>query len=440
MTKALTYCMLAAMLATMTLGSGARAAEHGAAHEAAAKDETKAKSEEGGHGAAAEAKAEEHGDDSKADTERPEAARLWPETPAVATEHQPYVLVRTLRSVQDQIAQGSQTAHEFQKTFMRDIGLQFLALPPAVWDDVRNVRAAAYFVLSGGDPRVVRIVSDHEGMPNFIDRRVLRGALAHGEGRTTDAKALLGKVDARSLDPALGGMVALIQGTLHAKSDAQKAIAFFDDARLLAPGTLIEESALRQEILLLAKEGDTERFDILSSQYSRRFSKSLFASTFRRQFIAGFARQSYKGTSEWISRTEAQLQKVPDGERLGMYLAIAEEATKGGHFEIAKFATSHAMKLAQPGTRELSRANLYGGAILVATDDYDEGLNRLAAVEEAQLGASDQEIYDSALLVSRRVRKWPAVPQDNSDPMLETVTRAQQLISQADTLLGGGSQ
>jgi chemotaxis protein MotC len=417
----------------ITVSFPARAAEHGEAHDAAAKDE-------GEKGSGEEAKGEGHGEQSKGgEAEKPKVA-FWPETPAVELERQPYVLMRSLRSVQDQVAQGSPTAHQFQKNFLRDLGIQFLALPPAVWSDLRNVRAAAYLVLSGGDPRVARAVSDYENMPDFIDRRLLRGALAYGEGRSTDAKALLENVDARSLDPALGGMLALIQGTLFAKTDAKKAIAYFDDARLLAPGTLIEESALRQEILLLAKEGDTQRFDVLSDQYSRRFSKSLFASTFRRQFIAGFARQSYKSMSEWISRTEAQLQKVPEGERIGMYLAIAEEAAKGGHFDIGRFAAGNALKLAMPGSREFSRANLYEGAILVATDDYDDGLNRLAAVDETQLGASDREIYDSALLVSRRVRQWPAAPQDSSEPIPDSVTRAQQLVSQADTLLGGGSQ
>ena len=443
-------------LLAATASSGVRAAEHGEAHDAAAEDESHVKADEGektheeapkaedgekaqAGEATAEGSEKAHGEEAKSEPEKPAVVALWPETPAVEQERQPYVLMRSLRSVQDQVAHGSTAAHQFQKNFMRDLGIQLIALPPAVWDDVRNVRAAAYFVLSGGDPRVLRLVTDRD-MPDFIDRRILRGAFAYGEGRSTDAKALLEKTDARSLDPALGGMLSLIQGVLYAKSDPKKAIAYFDDARLLSPGTLVEESALRQEILLIAKEGDTARFDLLSDQYSRRFSKSLFASTFRRQFVAGFARQSYKGMSDWISRTETELQKMPEEERLGMYLAIAEEATKGGHFEIAKFASDNALKLAVAGTKERSRAGLYDGAVLIATDDYDQGLARLAEVDESQLGASDREIYDAALLVSRRVRQWPAAPVENSDPMPESVTRAQQLISQADTLLGGGTQ
>ena len=46
--------------------------------------------------------------------------------------------------------------------------------------------------------------------------------------------------EARNLDPALSGIVALIQGTLSSKKDPQKAIRLFDEARLLSPGTLVE--------------------------------------------------------------------------------------------------------------------------------------------------------------------------------------------------------
>ena len=48
------------------------------------------------------------------------------ETPAVETAQQPYVLMRSLRSVQDQVAQGSAAAHQFQKNFMRDLGIQLI--------------------------------------------------------------------------------------------------------------------------------------------------------------------------------------------------------------------------------------------------------------------------------------------------------------------------
>lgn len=368
--------------------------------------------------------------------EEPAPPRLWPEMPVVEADRQPYMLIRSLRAVQDEVASGSVAAHERQRQIMRDLGARMTALPVAVWDDVRNVRAAIFFVLSGGNPAVLNAVIARPRTP-FVERRALKGAQAYGEGRVLDALGLLQKLEARNLDPLLGGIVALIQGTLIAKKDPKKASLFLDEARLLSPGTLIEESALRQQILLLAREGEVERFDLLTSQYSRRFPNSLFARSFRRQFFAGVARQNFKRASEWISRTETELMKVSAAERVGLYLAIAEEATKGGNIDIARFAAGKARELSQAGSRSFQRAQLFEGAALAATSDFEQGAALLNNVDAAKVAASDLEIRDAALAVAGAVGKWPAVPAAIEDAEPESVGRARDLLAKVDSLLGG---
>ncbi|MBN8910857.1 MAG: hypothetical protein J0H65_02130 [Rhizobiales bacterium] len=395
---------------------------------AAAADHADVPHEAAGEGAAAT----QEGD------ETPPAPRLWPEVSAVDIEKQPYMLIRALRAVQDQVAAGSASAHERQRQMMRDVGTQLTELPVAVWDDVRNVRAAIFFVLSGGNPVVLKPILDRPKTP-YIERRALRGALAYGEGRVVDALGLLSKLGARKLDPLLGGIVALIQGTLASRKDPVKAIAFFDEARLLSPGTLIEEAALRQEILLLAREGELERFDLLTAQYDRRFPRSLFAQSFRRQFFAGVAKQDFKRASDWISRTETELMRVPATERVGLYLAIAEEATKGGNIDIARFAAGKARELSRADSRTYQRAVLFEGAALVATEDFGQGVDMLNKVDPTKLAITDREIRDSALSVAGAVGKWPAPPEhlDAAEP--QAVERAQSLLTKIDTLLGGTS-
>lgn len=426
------------LLGLVFLSADAGGAVAAGDHSESAKAESTAPPEgaEAGHGEATEnAKAGEGGETEG----EPPPEPLWPETPAVEADKQPYVLVRTLRTVQDEVASGSTTAHELQRKLLRDFGEQIRDLPVGVWDDVRNVRAVIFFVLSGGDPAVLKTVIGRKKTP-FIERRLLKGALAYGESRLVDALSMLHKIEARKLDPLLGGMVALIQGTLIGKKDIKKAIDFFDEARLLAPGTLIEESALRQQILLLAREGEVERFDVLASQYSRRFPNSLFARNFRRQFFAGVARQNYKRASEWVSRTESELMKVPAAERVGLYLSIAEEATKGGNIDIAKFAAGKAREFSQPGSRAVERAKLFEGASLVATDEFERGVELLNEVDVAKLGASDREVRDSALAVARSVGKWPEAPAKLDEAPPEAVGRAQTLLSKVDSLLEGVPQ
>ncbi|AHB47780.1 chemotaxis protein MotC [Hyphomicrobium nitrativorans NL23] len=378
--------------------------------------------------------------DGEPDAEGAEAAAavvpLWPELPAVEADQQPYVLIRALRSVQDEVAVGSTTAHEQQRQILRDLGSQLRGLPVQVWDDVRNVRAAVFFALSGGDPAVLKIVIGRTKTP-YVERRLLRGALAYGEGRQRDALGLLHPIKARDLDPVLGGMVALIQGTLLARTNSKDAIQRLDEARLLAPGTLIEESALRQEILLVAREGEIERFDVLTDQYSRRFPNSLFAQSFRRQFFAGVARQDFKRASEWISRTQTELMKVPAGERVGLYLAIAQEATKGGNLDIAKFAAGKARELSHAGSRQMARALLYEGAARVATDEFETGVALLREVDLTALDAADREVHAAALAVSRSVGAWPEAGEEPDAEVPSSVSNAQTLLSDIDTLLGG---
>lgn len=390
------------------------------------------------HAEAPQGAASEPAAATEAGDETPAPPPLWPEVSVVEADKQPFMLIRALRSVQDEVASGSVSAHERQRQMMREIGTQMTDLPVAVWDDVRNVRAAIFFVLSGGNPVVLRPIAERPKTP-YIERRALRGALAYGEGRVVDALGLLSKLEARKLDPLLGGIVALIQGTLASRKNPVKAIAYFDEARLLSPGTLIEEAALRQEILLLAREGELERFDLLTAQYGRRFPNSLFAHSFRRQFFAGVAKQNFKRASEWISRTETELMRVPPEERVGLYLAIAEEATKNGNVDIARYAAGKARELSRADSRSFQRATLFEGAALAATENFGQSLDLLNKVDPTQLPVPDREIRDSALAVASAVGRWPSPPDKLDEPAPEAVSRAQALLTKVDLLLGGST-
>src|SRR5208337_5212645 len=63
-----------------------------------------------------------------------------------------------------------------------------------------------------------------------------------------------------------------------------------DLSRLLAPGGLVEEAALRREITLLAEAKDVRRVAMLTRQYSTRFAASLYAADFFRELAGAIAR------------------------------------------------------------------------------------------------------------------------------------------------------
>jgi chemotaxis protein MotC len=374
--------------------------------------------------------------------EKVEVPMALPPLPVYTAEEvakQPFGLVRTLQAVQDQVALGSASGHAFQRRFIAQLNEELRNQPPAAWDDPRNARAAVIFVLSGGDPRIVSNLLSRSTPPP-IDDRLLKAALAFGEGRMEDAVQFFDAIEVRTLDPSMAGLSALIHATIVAKKDPKKAILLFDDARLLAPGTLVEEAALRQEILTVAREGYLAKFDMLSSQYARRFPTSIYASNFRKQFFAGVARQDFKGTSEWISRTEAELMNLAPEDRGGAYLTIAEEATLGGNVVIGRFAAGKASQLSVSGSAERERARLYEGAALILTDDLEQGVETLKGVDRQRLRASDRDILDEALAMAGRVRKWPDAAIEGDKPVPPSIARANDLMTQVDTLLEGSSQ
>ena len=168
---------------------------------------------------------------------------------------EPFELVRSLQAVQDGIARGDAAAHAGHIALIRQIGDRLLAADATVWSNPQNGQAVIIYLLSGGAPQLVRKLPRDK---INVDKALFDGALAYVEGRQDEAKDLLKDVKPRTISSGLGGQVALVQGALFARSEATLAIERLDDARLLLPGTLVEEAALRREILLV---GQAEDFD-----------------------------------------------------------------------------------------------------------------------------------------------------------------------------------
>jgi chemotaxis protein MotC len=327
---------------------------------------------------------------------------------------QPFELVRSLRSVQDEIARGSATAHTLQRTLIREIGERFLQSDPDAWLDPRNARAAVIYVLSGGDPAVLKELIARDRM-RAMDAKLVKGVLAYGQGRSADAATLLLGIDARSLDSAVGGQLALVQSLLVAKSDPKRAMALLDDARLMSPGTLIEEAALRRETFLAAAAGQRERFEMLSSQYLRRFPNSIYSGSFRQQFASEVTSRATGSERMGLPALESTVKELPASDRRDIYLSIAKTGAIKGLIEVARFAAEQACKETCEAKANVSQARLYEGAVLIVTDQFESGLAGLKGLERADLPADDVELLDAALLIATEVRR-PVSATDASSP------------------------
>jgi chemotaxis protein MotC len=369
---------------------------------------------------------------------------------AALGQEQPYELVRRLERIQDGIARGNAQAHIYQREFIAEIAEKMLAASNETWQTPTNVRSAIVYVLSGGDPRVIHKLLELGKLPE-LSPALLKGILAYAEGRNQEALQFLSDVDHLAFDTRTGGHLALAKAMVAAPDDAQRAISWLDDARLLCPGTLVEEAALRREVALLSNVGDHARFEMLSFQYLRRFPNSIYAKNFHRSFAIATASSKYSSDPTLMGRLEKRLDELEDEPRKQLYIALAEEGVIRGQVELTRMAADKIGHLLKDGGRDSVRLQLYKAAALVVTPEYAFAIARLRMIDRSKLGSSDAKLLDNALALAVEVRQPPILdgPVTTLPPLSsaaqakhgaiaensETLDRARLALSQADQLL-----
>jgi chemotaxis protein MotC len=357
--------------------------------------------------------------------------------PPAARAEEPFEQVRALHALQDQTVYGDASAHVAQKAVLSDLAAKLEQADAAVWQDPKNVRAAAAFVLSGGRPDVLRKLLKG-ARADAREGKLLQGALAYAEGRSDAAQELLAALDGRALEPGIAGHVILVQAELASRKDGARALALLNEARLLAPGTLIEEAALRRQVALYAAVGDVGNFQRTAGVYLRRFARSVYAGAFRVQFAGFLVGQDALASGIRAQGLEGMLGGVDAPTRRDLYLAIAKAGVLRGKVELVRFAGGKATELCDKASPDWLRAKLYESAALVATVDVAEGEAGLNAVARSALAKEDAELYDAARGVALAVQHLAAgadqaAPTDV--PPLRSVLAAQEAMARVDKLL-----
>jgi chemotaxis protein MotC len=368
---------------------------------------------------------------------------------ATPAERSPVALVRSLQILQEQIANGSVAAHGAQSALLARIEARFTQAPPETWQDPRNARAAVIYLLSGGKPATIRTLLSYE-KPPAIESNVIKGALAYIEGREEEAVDLLRTVDVRRLPPALGGPIALVQSALVVRQDVANAMALLDEARLLMPGTLVEEAALRRQIFLAGQVDNAAKFEALAVQYVRRFRHSIYAGNFREHLAVALTRFSFAQNSDMFARLQRILEQLDPASRRTLYLMVARTAVMRGKTDMARLAAEQAASATREGTAEGERARLYRAITQVLGDAYDDGMRDLAKINKARLPPRDVELLDATRRLAGQVRKWPegtepgqrtTPPADMPPPArIDTVSKASETIDRTQKLLGDVNQ
>lgn len=359
-----------------------------------------------------------HAQDGEAEPKR------WSES----RDPMPFDIIRSLQFLQDQVARGNDRAIRVQALLLRRFGPVFLDAKAEDWKDPRNQRAAVLFVLSGGPPEVLAGLLGTDVLPQ--DHRTLfDGALAYVRNDLGRAGELLGSLDLSGEEPGLAGHLNLVLGQIFQESDPAKAVAHLDQARLLAPGGLVEEAALRLETLLVDGLGDHERADTLARRYFDRYADSSYSGNFETRFAAMLSARGGDPDAA-IGQMDDVIAMLPDARRGILYLSVGRRALVEGQIPFARLAAERAIATGALDARDKERARLYDLAASVAVLPAATLQDDLASLRQDRLHPEDLKLLAAALQTAAAIGTMPvAVPvelaggEDGSSPVAERAER-----------------
>lgn len=306
--------------------------------------------------------------------------------------------VRAILDIQARIAAGDASQFDALAEHLSRTGASFWSADPAVWLDRANAERLYLFTLIGGDPRVLRRALAASGVAPEL-AGIGGGVAALVAGQADDARAALLPLRNLPVQSTLAAAIALSLAPLLAQSHPDVALELLDEARLLVPATLLEESAFRRTIALLLEQ--TRLADALAvvRLYVWRFPRSPYAPA------------AMEAAARHIAR------KLPDPAEVDLITAISElpHATPAAQSlmldlvyefigtgrvsaagQVLALAERHALSL----ERAPERLRLYRFA-LSATRLTSDDRSALLAYDRANLPPRDVALLDEASWIAR---------------------------------------
>ena len=334
---------------------------------------------------------------------------------------QPYQMVRSLQLVQDRLALGDHAALPMQNKLLEMVDERFRTAKTDVFEDPKNLRALLVYGMSGGNPATVKTAAARIELDQ-TNQAIITGVLDYVGGKPGPAIEALQPIDPMTLPSDVGAFVALIKGSLLATEDPVQALALLDQARLLSPGTLVEEAALRRSVAIATTNADAARFALASTQYVERYLLSPYASQFADSFVAGVVTLHMALSQDKLADITSMMDK--ERERV-IYLRIARRAAIDGLNDLSAFASAKAIPAngSTPGADD-PRAELYASLSNITSATVDDIRAKLRTIDRSRLSPSDRSLLDAAQQITQEVVAPPIPAVFDQPPPAEKSAKA----------------
>lgn len=319
----------------------------------------------------------------------------------------PYKMIRSLQHVQDSVVHGDLSSADMQQFMLGAIEKRLMTADRGVFADPRNVDAALIYAMSGGNPKTLAYLAGRDIDGNFDNR--ITDALSHYlNGKGGLIVETMSKTIEEYKNAPIGPYLYLVYGNAIAQQDPGKAVKAYDWARLVAPGTNIEEAALRRSLLLTTRAGNVDQALRYSLTYTRRFMTSPYAGQFADIFVE-LAVANYGDAKR--QKIEEILSFMDKPRQREIFLRIARNAAIAGLKPLTKLASERAASLSAAADREpKALATFYSGLVDVPSIGILEAVKDIEAIPDAELSPRDRSLREAAQAVAREVLRAP-VPE-----------------------------
>lgn len=323
----------------------------------------------------------------------------------------PYKMIRSLQYVQDTVVLGDHSAMEMQRYMLSTIDERLRTADPSIFADPRNVDAALVYAMSGGNPQTLELLAKQDVAGNF-DPRITDAVRNYISGRGATNTRSVAEIFPEYKNLGIAPYLALVSANSVLRKDPKLALTYFDWARLIAPGTIVEEAALRRSMYIAEQNGMVEKGVAYSSLYARRFLHSPYAS----QFADLFVRLAVPHFEEIGEQSIQEILSFMDGPRQReVYLRMARLSAISGKQRLAELSAERAQALSGDG-EEMPRtlADLYSGLASISSSDVIAVMEKLSAIPDADLSAKDRALKEAARSIAEEVLRPPVPVEDVS--------------------------
>ncbi|MCT7665866.1 chemotaxis protein MotC [Shinella kummerowiae] len=357
----------------------------------------------------------------------------------------PYKMIRSLQYVQDTVALGDHSAMEMQRFLLSTIDERFRTADAAIFDDPRNVDAALVYAMSGGNPETLELLIKRDVGGHF-DSRLTDALRSYLSGRGSQSVKSLADIFPEYKRARVGPYLALVSANSVIRKDPALALTYFDWARLVAPGTIVEEAALRRSVYVTSEAGWIDKSMVYANRYARRYLRSPYASQFADLFVK-LAVDHFEAIKEEDILEVLSFMDVP--RQREVYLRMARLAAISGKNKLASLAAERAQMLSEDGENTPRvLADLYSGLASVPSGDVSSAMESIIAIPDDRLSEKDRALKAAAKAVAEEVLRAPqaslteteaaAVPEQSEDTSYAGLNEAETAERSMDPQAGAG--